>query len=262
MGVRRFVPHTVTFDCWQTLLYDEPRSGAPHAGRVALIAERTGTARERVAEAFAAGWLEHQRAWHRRAVFSGPDITAHVLQAIGVELPPDRQAELVRTLEDEILSRRVHAITGSRELLEALRAAGVRTALICDTGFAPGRVVRQLLARVGLLEHLEVQVFSEEVGAPKPHPRPFRAALEGLGVRAEGSVHVGDLRRSDIAGALAAGMRAVRFRGRNDDRAAERSDVGVLGCQAAGCEPACAQPEADTVVASYHELAEHLTANG
>jgi putative hydrolase of the HAD superfamily len=155
----------------------------------------------------------------------------------------------------------VHAIDGARELLEALRAAGVRTALICDTGFSPGRVVRQLLARVGMLEQLEVHVFSDEVGAPKPHPRPFRAALDALGVPAEGALHVGDLRRSDIAGALAAGMRAVRFRGRNDDREPARSTADVLGCQDAGCQPACPQPEADTVVASYDELTEHLTAS-
>jgi FMN phosphatase YigB (HAD superfamily) len=136
------------------------------------------------------------------------------------------------------------------ELLLALRAAGVRTALICDTGFSPGRAVRQLLSRVGLLEYLEVQVFSEEVEAPKPDPRPFRAALDGLGVAAEGAVHVGDLRRSDIAGALAAGMRAVRFSGRNDD-AKPRSDAGVLDCRSAQCDPICPQPEAEAVIASY-----------
>jgi FMN phosphatase YigB (HAD superfamily) len=150
------------------------------------------------------------------------------------------------------------AIEGAHALLTALRGAGVRTALIGDTGFSPGRVVRTLLDRVGLLPHLEVQIFSDEVRAPKPHSIPFRAALEGLGVEAHDAVHVGDLRRSDVAGARAAGMRSVRFRGRNDDADEARTAAGVIDCAAAECSPACERPEADVVVASYAELADRL----
>jgi putative hydrolase of the HAD superfamily len=260
MDTRRFVPHTVTFDCWQTLIYEEhPPARVSHAGRIEILAEVSGAPRERVAEAFAAAWHEHQRAWHRRMVFAGPEITSHALAALGVVFTPERQAALVRTLEDEVLSHQVHAIDGARELLQALRAAGVRTALICDTGFSPGRCVRQLLARVGLLEYLEVHVFSDEVGAPKPHLRPFRAALDGLGVAAEGSLHVGDLRRSDIAGALAAGMRAVRFSGRHDDAQSAGAGANVLDCRSTECDPVCPQPEAEAVIASYRELADYLS---
>lgn len=263
MTARRFAPHTVTFDCWQTLIYEEgPLASAPtpHGGRVGMIAQHTGASPEAIAAAFAEGWLEHQRAWHRREIFGSPEMTAHVLQAIGAKLSTERQLRLVTELEDEVLSHRVCAIDGARELLESLRAAGVRTALICDTGFSPGRVVRMLLARVGLLDLLEVHVFSDEVRVPKPHPRAFLAALEGLNVPARGAVHVGDLKRSDIAGARAVGMQTVRFAGRNDDADDKPASAGLIDCAAAGCEPVCARPEADAVVASYRELTEHLTA--
>ena len=76
----------------------------------------------------------------------------------------------------------------------------------------------------------------------------------------EARLHVGDLRRSDVAGARAAGMRSVRFRGRNDDADEARSAAGVIDCQAAECSPVCERPEADVVVASYAVLAEHLRA--
>lgn len=257
-----FTPHTVTFDCWQTLIYEEaPLAPAltPHGGRVDMIARYTGAPAEKIAAAFADSWLEHQRAWHRRESFGGPEMTAHVLQAIGVSLSAERQAQLVTELEDEVLSHRVCAIEGARELLESLRAAGVRTALICDTGFSPGRVVRMLLARVGLLDLLELQVFSNELRVPKPHPRAFLTALEGLNVKAQGAVHVGDLRRSDIAGARAVGMQAVRFAGRNDDVDDKPAGAGIVDCAAVGCEPVCARPEADIVVTSYRELTEQLT---
>ncbi len=46
----------------------------------------------------------------------------------------------------------------------------------------------------------------------------FRHALDGLGgVDPTEAAHVGDLRRTDIAGARAAGMVAVRYTGVADD---------------------------------------------
>jgi len=254
----RFAPHTVTFDCWQTLIYDADTRGGPR-GRVDRLAAFIEADPLRVADALAAAWHEHQRAWHRRVVFAGPEMTRHALQTLDVTLSAAREAELIATLESEILGQEIVAIDGARELLATLRAAGVRTALICDTGFTPGRVMRQLLASVGLLEHLEAQVFSDEIRVPKPHPRAFESALSALHVPATGAVHIGDLRRSDVAGARAAGMHTVRFRGRNDDSdTGSGPNAGVIECGAAGCSPICERPEADAVVTSYRELEAYL----
>jgi putative hydrolase of the HAD superfamily len=160
-------------------------------------------------------------------------------------------------MEEDILERDVRVIADAREFLSALREAGIRTALICDTGFTPGRVVRSVLARVGLLESLEITVFSDEIGVPKPHARAFASALSALGSSPDGAVHVGDLRRSDVAGARVAGMGSVRFRGHNDDGdAGSTRTSGVIDCAAAGCNPVCARPEADVVVDSYAALAD------
>jgi putative hydrolase of the HAD superfamily len=128
----------------------------------------------------------------------------------------------------------VAALDGARELLARLVEQGVHCALVCDTGLTPGRVVRQHLDRLGLLEYLAVQVFSDEVGAPKPDRRTFEAALRPLGVAPENALHVGDLRRTDVAGARGLGMTTVRIRARHDDTSA--------------------LPEADFVVESHAEL--------
>lgn len=255
-----FTPHTVTFDCWQTLIYDYGTHGL-RRHRIEQLVAATQLDPQRVADAFSAAWTEHQRAWHRRVAFNGPEITHHVLRALGVELAPGRTAELVTTLEDELLTHDIRVIEGAGELLAELRSAGVRVALICDTGFSPGRIIRQVLARVGLLEHLEALIFSDEIRVPKPHPRAFSAALEALGVSARGAVHVGDLRRTDIAGARAAGMGTVRFCGRNDDsNQTSGPDAGIADCSSAGCDPICDRPEADFVASSYAALSHHLRA--
>jgi putative hydrolase of the HAD superfamily len=105
---------------------------------------------------------------------------------------------------------------------------------VCDTGVTPGPVVRRHLDALGLLAPLGVQIFSDEVGFPKPDPRAFRAALAPFGCAPGRAVHVGDLRRTDIAGARALGMRSVRIAAHHDD--------------------ASNLPEADAVAASHAEL--------
>jgi putative hydrolase of the HAD superfamily len=254
--------HTVTFDCWSTLIYEASapadaaqRKRTGNERRAERLAAALAVDEQLAAAAFSQAWQLHQRAWHRTESFTGEHMLDHTLRVLDLPLTAAERGKVLAELEEEILAREVRAITGARELLAHLRDRGIRTALICDTGFTPGRVVRQLLARHDLLGLLEHTVFSDEIGVTKPHPHAFERALSALGVPARGAVHVGDLRRSDIAGARAAGMGSVRFSGHNDDvDDALGSAAGVIGCAAAGCTPPCARPEADQVVASYTAL--------
>jgi putative hydrolase of the HAD superfamily len=69
-----------------------------------------------------------------------------------------------------------------------------------------------------MLKYFDGWAFSDEVGVYKPDPAIFARALTSLGdVPADRALHVGDLRRTDIAGARAIGMTSVRYRGANDD---------------------------------------------
>ncbi len=245
-------PHTVTFDCWSTLLF-HPTSGAAKSERAEELAALLGTPLEPTRSALRDAWRRHQLEWHRRRVFGAREMVEFTLRALALPSPPDRVDAIVTALEPSILRLDVQPVDGGREALAALATAGVRRALVCDTGFSSGRVVRQLLDRHGLLELLEVTIFSDEVGVPKPHPAAFAAALEGLGVDRVGAVHVGDLRRSDVAGARAFGMGSVRLTAHHDD-CGQGGGAGVIDCAAAGCEPLCPRPEADAVARSYPEL--------
>lgn len=68
------------------------------------------------------------------------------------------------------------------------------------------------LAALGLAEAFDVVIFSDWLGREqrKPHPAPFLAALESLGVAPSAAVHVGDRPGKDVAGAVAAGLLAIR----------------------------------------------------
>lgn len=229
----------VTFDCWNTLIYEPDWETA----RTRRVAELRAVVREGGREvalpdaerAFGAAWQRHVDLWNRGVASGAPEIAAWAFRELGLEPPPPLAFDrLVAVWQEASHSGAVTALEGARATLERLEGAGVRRALVCDTGLTPGRVVRRLLDRVGLLEGLEVLIFSDEIGVPKPHPRAFEAALKPLGASPERAVHVGDLRRTDVAGARGAGMAAVRLRAHFDDT----SDL----------------PEADAVADSHADL--------
>ena len=212
--------HTVTFDCWETLIF-QPNPQAASIRRAEtfsqILCERGHeVSAERAAVALDAGWQCHYQTWRRGASSGAPEIVAFALEHLDIR-DGGLTAEAVTAVQETALGDEVLVLDGARETLERLAERGIHRALICDTGFTPGRVVSQLLDRLDLRNLLQATVFSDEVGVPKPDARMFRAALTALGSEAAGAVHVGDLRSTDIAGARAMGMGSIRLRWRHDD---------------------------------------------
>jgi FMN phosphatase YigB (HAD superfamily) len=206
----------VTFDCWATLLKDRDFTGAM-ATRAAALAKALDLPRAEADRLLDEAWSKHDEAWKQVETFGPGRMAAYCLEAKGI-FDDDAIADLTQRFEEASLEGGVDPVDGAAEVLEALERAGMRRGLICDTGFTPGRVVRRLLDDLGLARHLEVLCFSDEIGVPKPGGEIYSKALADLGVRPPEAVHVGDLRRTDIAGAHDVGMHAVRFRGVHDDR--------------------------------------------
>jgi len=222
MHATRPRPRAVTFDCWNTLLVEEDWSVA-HALRVealrnAAIQSGYDVSREDAAHAFDEAWRTHLEAWSAGRATGASEVAREGLELLGVRAVQPMLGQLIDHFENASHSGRVCALDGAREVLRELCENGVACALICDTGLTPGRVVRRHLERLEMLRYLAVQIFSDEVGVPKPDSRPFRAALDGLGVSPNDALHVGDLRRTDVAGARAVGMMSARICARYDDR--------------------------------------------
>jgi HAD superfamily hydrolase (TIGR01509 family) len=89
---------------------------------------------------------------------------------------------------------------GAYELLKAVRAAGVPTALVTSTG---RRLVEAALDTLGR-ENFDVIVCGDEVRMPKPDPEPYRTAAELLGVRIQDCVAIEDS-ATGMASAVASG---------------------------------------------------------
>ena len=207
----------VTYDCWGTLLKDRDWEGAMAIRQSALCRFLPDLSDEECKELLNEAWARHDEAWKQIETFGPGRMAAYCLEARGIE-DDESINQLTREFETASIETGVDAVEGALEVLAALKSAGIRRGLVCDTGFTPGTVVRELLADNGLLEFLEVLCFSDEVGVPKPGAEIFDKALAELGVRPPEAIHIGDLKRTDIAGAHNVGMHAVRFRGVHDDR--------------------------------------------
>jgi putative hydrolase of the HAD superfamily len=99
---------------------------------------------------------------------------------------------------------------GVRQTLERLRP-GVALGLVTDGD--PG-IQRSKVDALGIADAFDVVVLSDELGRGrrKPHPAPFLAALNALGVDAGRAAFVGDRPETDIAGGNGVGLRTVRVR--------------------------------------------------
>ena len=65
--------------------------------------------------------------------------------------------------------------------------------------------------RLGLGDYFSFALRAEELGIGKPDPLPFHSALQRADIHAAQAVHIGDHPSDDIAGAKAAGLRAIWF---------------------------------------------------
>ena len=74
------------------------------------------------------------------------------------------------------------------------------------------RRLRNILSGHDLLRFFAEVIISSEVGAAKPHPRMFQAALAVGGCIPQESLHIGDDLKCDLAGAQSCGIHAFHVK--------------------------------------------------
>jgi FMN phosphatase YigB (HAD superfamily) len=209
----------VTFDFWQTLAR-EPHGGLLHPRRVTLWEDILGGRheRERIDEVLRSIARRRERLWRSGELFGA----AEAAGVAAAELDPDIDDTTMEALVDAFVGSgdgiELELTPGVAEALQALDDHGLRLGIVCDVGFTSGVQLRGVLDRAGILGHFDGWAFSDEVGAYKPDRAIFEHALREIGgVEPGEAAHIGDLRRTDVAGARSMGMVAIRYRGANDD---------------------------------------------
>jgi putative hydrolase of the HAD superfamily len=229
----------VTFDFWQTILREplgELRGRQVEAFARILSDAGSSVSRDDVRDAFRRNWEIFEDRW---AANSGPythvDATDFIADRLGVALVDGLRDRLVSSFDEVGMATPLELAPGIEACLDALRAGGLRLGIVSDVGMTGAPVLRARLERYGVLDRFEAWGFSDETGWFKPAPEAFLPVLRSMGVSDPSRVaHVGDSRSTDVAGALALGMTAIRYSGFRED-----PDDG---------------PEAPHVVASHAEV--------
>ena len=213
MGIR-----AISFDFWNTLFTEQPGGFALYQlNRRRLLRKALRQMGDftdlQLDEACTLEGESHYRTWcdeHRTlGALQRLDV---IMRHLGVALPDVVTADVATAFEEGILEHPPVLIPGAAETLEEL-ARTYRLGIISDVGFSPGRVLRQVLEREGLLGMFDSLVFSDEAGRAKPHADVFERTARKLEAAPFEIVHVGDLERTDIIGAKNAGYYAIRFIG-------------------------------------------------
>jgi putative hydrolase of the HAD superfamily len=209
----------VTFDYWNTIIRADASQGASRRQAWAREYFAAGHVVEDdgLQEVFRAVWDEHQAAWLRNEQYSGERAARAAVDLVGLPVGPEVRERLVERFLTAGEALSFHLCEGVDAALAELRGRGVRLGIVCDVGFTPSTGLRRILERFGLLDCFDGWSFSDEVGWYKPARPIFEHALGYLGMPPQAVAHVGDLRRTDVAGAKGMGMTAVRYRGAHDD---------------------------------------------
>ncbi len=127
----------------------------------------------------------------------------------GLRLPDGLLHEILDA-EQRCWDRSVRLDPDALDLLEWLRARGIRRGLCSNAPFPPAMMRRQIESN-GIAALLDAVVFSSDLGKRKPSPELYQAALDALGTAAPETLFVGDRLREDYEGPSALGMRAVVY---------------------------------------------------
>ena len=154
-------------------------------------------------------WL--QTAWKTHEEISTLDQSRRIA-AEAVERLPEN-TELMQELENAyvkpVLEIPPRLTDEAIETLNGMRDRSLRIGLICNIGRSSGKILRDLLRTIRILDFFAATIFSDEIGIRKPDKRIFEAAASRLNVEISTIVHVGDHPEADAWGAKQAGMKAV-----------------------------------------------------
>jgi putative hydrolase of the HAD superfamily len=198
MAVQNSNPRAILLDALGTLITFDP----PAPRLRAALRERQGI---EVSHEAAAAAMKAEITYYRAHLHEGRDAAsladlrrrcaAVMAPALGVEIDVD-------TL---LAALHFRAYPDVLPALRELRARGLRLVVVSNWDFS----LHERLEETGVAALVDGAVASAEVGHAKPDGAIFAHALELAGATPETALHAGDSPDADVAGALAAGLRAV-----------------------------------------------------
>jgi len=210
----------VTFDLWETLLFDKDGANAQRtAARCRNLAqtltglgmntsvEQVNYALDKTIKMLLKVWNENKELTHTDQLQSIIRNAAKGRVEINDKWLPDLSKAYVSPLNDVP----PYLNPDAPQVLQWLQKERKKIGLVCNTGITPGFALREFLSKMGVSQYFDSMIFSDEVGIRKPDPRIFYLAARRLAAKPHETVHIGDNLKCDVWGAKSAGFRAIHL---------------------------------------------------
>jgi putative hydrolase of the HAD superfamily len=207
----------ITIDFWNTL-FDSKNGMERNLYRNKILRDHFGEMGlsfpdDVYEKAMKDSWEYFNNIWQKekRTPLSG-ELVEFYFSKMGVKPDIERIDNISFLFEESILKFKPALLPGVKENLTILKNK-YDLAIISDTGFSPGKVLRVLLHHSEIIDFFSAFSFSDETGVSKPHKKAFQLILDHFDCKPEEVVHIGDIEQTDVLGAKQMGMQAIRFAG-------------------------------------------------
>ena len=153
------------------------------------------------------------------------ELISDCLTRQGLPAEPATIARIRRAMAIPVHDR-FQPLPGALELLQAIRALGLRSVIASNTYWRDADSYWDDFRKLGMAEYIDGVITSVDAGHLKPHPAVFEMAVQWAGVPADRCVVIGNREENDILPALTLGMRTILVH--PDDPAPVRSRADVV----------------------------------
>ena len=207
----------ITIDFWNTLVDSSNGEGRNRHRAEVLMAEaaRLGVdlTYDQVKEAGQNAWGFFRQVWLEEVRTPlTHEMVDHMWQELGLPDDQEAKARVEDVYKKGILDHPPAVLPGVAEALPRL-AEHFTLGIVSDTAISSGEILKEVLDNAGLLGYFSHFSFSDETGVAKPHPKAYTTILEPASVGPTEALHIGDIERTDVAGARDLDMFAILYAG-------------------------------------------------
>ncbi len=206
----------ISIDFWNTIVDTSSGGETRREARLAALREVAGKynenlsadqfeeAKQKTTQHFNKIWLND----HRTPTTN--ELANHILDFLDIPASDEEQQYLTTKFEDSMWDGPPELTEGVVDVLPKL-SNRYPLAVISDTMYSPGSIIREYLDRKGILDYFQCFVFSDETGYSKPNPLAYKKVLDQTGSEPGNSWHIGDLMETDVTGANKVGMKSILY---------------------------------------------------
>ena len=211
----------VTFDVWETLLFESYGTGEKRTqARCTNLSRTLNKFGLNISPAQISSALDETTSQLLEIWDDDRDVTHLDQLRFLVRFASNGEAELRTEWVQELSAAYISPLyelppyinPGASKCLKWLKTQEVQVGLICNTGLTPGFSLRKFLSERHIAGFFNVMIFSDETRIRKPNSEIFLLTARQLGAKPSEIIHIGDNLKADIWGAKNAGFKALRLK--------------------------------------------------